>query len=54
MLIINTDTCDRGVSHLMAFHFPLVGSVEFVDSLGSVPEKYHHRFTNVNVPQKGK
>jgi hypothetical protein len=32
---VNTDTCDRGASHWVAFHFPHVGSAEFVDSLGS-------------------
>ena len=27
-----------------AFHFPHVGSAEFVDSLGSAPDAYHRRF----------
>jgi hypothetical protein len=38
----------------VAFHFPLVGSAEFFDSLGNGPETYHHRFANVlivNGPQ---
>ena len=35
----------------MTFHFPLVGSAEFVDSLGNAPETYHRRFANVNEPQ---
>ena len=26
--IVNTDTCDRGGSHWVAFHFPLVGPAE--------------------------
>ena len=49
--IVNTDTCDRGGSHWAAFHFPLVGSAEFIDSPGNAPETYHHRFANVNEPQ---
>ena len=52
--IVNTDTCDRGRSHWVAFPFPLVGPAEFFDSLGSAPETYHHRFSNVlivNGPQ---
>ena len=35
--IVNTDTCDRGGSHRVAFHFPLVGPAEFSDSLGNAP-----------------
>ena len=31
-------------------YFPLVGSVEFVDSLGNAPETYHRRFANANGP----
>ena len=38
--IVNTDTCDRGGSHWVAFHFPLVGSK---------PETYHRRFANVMI-----
>ena len=52
--IVNTDTCDRGRSHWVAFPFPLVGLAEFFDSLGSAPETYYHRFSNVlivNGPQ---
>jgi hypothetical protein len=49
--IVNTDTCDRGGSHWVAFHFPLVGPTEFFDSLGNAPETYHRRFANVNGPQ---
>ena len=52
--IVNTDTCDRGGSHWVAFHFPLVGPAEFFDSLGNAPETYHRRFANVlivNGPQ---
>ena len=48
------NTCDRGGSHWVAFHFPLVGSAEFFDSLGSAPETYHRHFANVlivNGPQ---
>ena len=30
--IVNTDTCDGGGSHWVAFHFPLVGPAEFFDS----------------------
>jgi hypothetical protein len=44
-------TCDRGGSHWVAFHFPLVGSAEFVDSLGNAPEAYQRRFANVNERQ---
>jgi hypothetical protein len=52
--IVNADTCDLGVSHWVAFHFPLVGPAEFFDSLGSAPETNHCRFPNVlivNGPQ---
>ena len=52
--IVNTDTCDRGGSYWVAFHFPLVGPAKFFDSLGSASETYHHRFANVlivNGPQ---
>ena len=52
--IVNTDTCDRGGSHWVAFHFPLVGPTEFFDSLGSAPETYYRHFANVlivNGPQ---
>jgi hypothetical protein len=52
--IVNTDTCDRGGSHWMAFHFPRVGPAEFFDLLGNAPEAYHRRFDNVlivNGPQ---
>jgi hypothetical protein len=35
--IVNTDTCDRGGSHWVAFHFPHVGPTEFSDSLGNAP-----------------
>jgi hypothetical protein len=52
--IVNTDTCDRGGSHWVAFHFPLVGPAHFFDSLGNAPETYHRRFANVlivNGPQ---
>jgi hypothetical protein len=48
------DTCDRGGSHWVAFHFPLVGLAEFFDSQGNAPERYHRRFANVlivNGPQ---
>jgi hypothetical protein len=47
--IVNTDTCDRGRSHWVAFHFPLVGPAEFFDSLGNAPEAYHRRFANVLI-----
>jgi hypothetical protein len=47
--IVNTDTCDRGGSHWVAFHFPLVGPAEFFDSLGNAPETYHRRFANVLI-----
>jgi hypothetical protein len=30
--IVNTDTCDRGGSHWLAFHFPLVGLAVFIIS----------------------
>jgi hypothetical protein len=49
--IVNTDTYDRGGSHWVAFHFPLLGSAEFVHSLGNAPETYLRRFANVNEPQ---
>jgi hypothetical protein len=52
--IVHSDTCDRGGSHWVAFHFPLVGPAEFFDSLGNAPETYHRRFANVlivNGPQ---
>ena len=49
--IVNTDTCDLGGNHWVAFHFPLVGSSEFVDSLGNATETYHRRFANVPGPQ---
>ena len=42
--IVNTDTCDRGGSHWVAFHLPLVGPAELFDSLGNAPEAHHHRF----------
>jgi hypothetical protein len=48
--IVNTDTCDCGGSHWVVFHFSLVGSAEFVDSLGNASESYHRRFANVNEP----
>jgi hypothetical protein len=51
---VNTDTCDRGGNHWVAFLFPLVGPAEFFDSLGNASETYHHRFANVlivNGPQ---
>jgi hypothetical protein len=38
----------------VAFHFPLVGTAEYFDSLGNAPETYHRRFANVlivNEPQ---
>ena len=41
--IVNTDTWDRGGSHWVAFHFPLVGPAEFFDSLGNALETYHRR-----------
>jgi hypothetical protein len=44
--IVNTDTCDRGGSHWVAFPFPLVEPAEFFDSLGNAPETYHRRFAN--------
>ena len=47
--IVNTYTCDRGRSHWVAFHFPLVGPAEFFDSLGNAPETYHRRFPNVLI-----
>ena len=47
--IVNTDTCDRGGSHWVAFYFPHVGPTEFSDSLGNAPETYHRRFANVLV-----
>jgi hypothetical protein len=47
--IVNTDTCDRGGSHWVAFLFPLVGPAEFFDSLGYAPETYHRRFANVMI-----
>jgi hypothetical protein len=49
--IVNADTCDHGGSHWVAFHFLLVGSAEFFDSLGNALETYHRRFANVNGPQ---
>jgi hypothetical protein len=54
MFIVNTDTCDCGGSHWVAFHFPLVALAEFFDSLGNAPETYHCHFANVlivNGPQ---
>jgi hypothetical protein len=54
MFIVNTDTCDRGGSHWVAFHFPLVALAEFFDSLGNAPETYHCHFASVlivNGPQ---
>jgi hypothetical protein len=52
--IVNTDNGDRGRSHWVAFHFPLVGPAEFFDLLGNALETYHRRFANVlivNGPQ---
>jgi hypothetical protein len=43
------DTCHRGGSHSVAFHFPLVGPAEFFYSLGNAPETYHRRFPNVLI-----
>ena len=47
--IVNTDACDRGRSHWVAFHFPQVGPAELFDSLGNAPETYHRRFANVLI-----
>jgi hypothetical protein len=47
--IVKTDTCDRGGSYWVAFHFPLVGPAEFFDSLGNAPEAYHRSFANVLI-----
>ena len=47
MFIVNTDTCNRGGNHWVAFHFPLVGPAEFFNSLGNAPEAYHRRFASV-------
>ena len=41
--IVNTDAYDRCGSHWVAFHFPLVGSAEFVDS-------HRKRTGNVSLP----
>ena len=41
--IFNTDMCDRGGSHWVAFHFPLVGPAEFFDSLGNVSPPFRQR-----------
>ena len=52
--IVNTDTYNRGGSHWVAFHFPLVGPAKYFDSLESAPETYHSHFANiliVNGPQ---
>jgi hypothetical protein len=38
--IVNTDTCNRGRSHWVAFHFPQVGNA---------PETYHRCFANVLI-----
>ena len=38
--IVNTDMCDRGGSHWVAFHFILVGNA---------PETYHCHFANVLI-----
>ena len=51
--IVNTDTSDRGGSHWVAFHFPLVGPAEFFDSLGSAPEAYHLCFANFLIVNYG-
>jgi hypothetical protein len=51
--IVNTDTSDRGGSHWVAFHFPLVGPAEFFDSLGSAPETYHLCFANFLIVNYG-
>ena len=47
--IVNTDTCDRGGSHWVAFNFPLVEPAEFFDSLENAPETYHRRFAIVLI-----
>jgi hypothetical protein len=41
--IVNTDTCDCCGRHWVAFHFPLIGSAEFVDS-------HRKRTGNVSLP----
>jgi hypothetical protein len=51
--IVNTDTSDRGGSHWVAFHFPLVGPAEFFDSLGNAPETYHLCFANFLIVNYG-
>ena len=50
--IVNTDTFDRGGSHWVAFHFPLVGPAEFFDSLGNAPETYHLCFANFLIDRQ--
>ena len=49
--IVNKDTCDRGGSHWVALHSPLVGPAKFVDSHRKRTETYHCRFANVHGPQ---
>ena len=52
--IVNTDTCDRGGNHWVAFPFPLVGPAEVFYSLVNAPETYHRLFAIVlvvNEPQ---
>ena len=39
----------KGGSHWVAFHFLLVGSAEFFDSLGNAPETYRRRFAKVLI-----
>jgi hypothetical protein len=51
--IVNTDTCDPGGSHWVAFHFPLVGPAEFFDSLGNAPKTYHLCFANFLIVNYG-
>ena len=51
--IVNTDTSERGGSHWVAFHFPLVGPAEFFDSRGNAPETYHLCFANFLIVNYG-
>ena len=43
MFIVNTDTCNRGGNHWVAFHFPLVGPAKFFYSLGNVSPPFPER-----------
>jgi hypothetical protein len=49
LYVVNTDASSRPGMHWVVFYFPRRGPVEFFDSGGHPPERYHHRFKHVLV-----